>query len=390
LTNLIGVKKTEDEMTKQMRITTCPTVTSCLCAASLCLILLFTVPPAVAADRTSDEFLTGYISAILERDLQWERGSYRVKVVKRVATITDFKDDPIRREEAGKQLRSLDNLQGIKIVVKPADADNPGAVTRFLKITGESEAFPTGDVFEPLIADPKQPRFFVSFYRFASEGERYTMASVGFGETFGLYRKLGSREGDGLQVSVEAALFAQFNMDTPSHDLQNADYTIGIPVTYRYGDNSLRFRVYHQSSHLGDELLLSVNPPNRVNLSFEAVEIMYSRDWRGWRVYGGGEYAFDRDPSDLKPLEAHWGIEYRGSTPIVWNGKPIVGVDMKSLQEHDWSIDTSVKAGLEFGSLWAGQRRLSVLLEWYKGYDPHGQFYVNRCEYLGGGITLGF
>ena len=30
-------------------------------------------------------------------------------------------------------------------------------------ITGEGEAFPTGDLFRPLLADPKQPQFFVSF-----------------------------------------------------------------------------------------------------------------------------------------------------------------------------------------------------------------------------------
>jgi hypothetical protein len=32
-------------------------------------------------------------------------------------------------------------------------------------ITGEGEAFPMGDLFRPLIADPKQPQFFVSFNR---------------------------------------------------------------------------------------------------------------------------------------------------------------------------------------------------------------------------------
>ena len=50
---------------------------------------------------------------------------------------------------------------------------------------GESGAFPVGDVFRPLLADPKQPQFFFSLNRFTSEGERYTLASVGFGETFG-------------------------------------------------------------------------------------------------------------------------------------------------------------------------------------------------------------
>ena len=151
-----------------MRITTCLNVTGRLCAASLCLMLLFPSPPAVAADRAGDEFLTGYIASILERDLHWERDSYILKIVNGVATITLFKDDPVRQEAADKQLRTIDGLQGIAIVVKPADAGKPGAVSRFMGITGEAEAFPMGDLFRPLVADPKQPQFFVNINRFKS------------------------------------------------------------------------------------------------------------------------------------------------------------------------------------------------------------------------------
>jgi len=377
-------------MTTLMRITTLLNVSVRLCAVSLCLLLLFPSSPAVAANKAGDEFLTGYVAAIIERDLHWERDSYILKIVNGVATITLFKDDPTRREAADKQLRAIDGLVGIAIVVKPADAGKPGVVSRITGITGESEAFPTGDLFRPLLADPKQSQFFVSINNFESSGVRYTMASVGFGETFGLYRFFGSREGDGLQLSVEGALFAQFNLDTSSFDLLNADYTIGIPFTYRYGDNSLRFRVYHQSSHLGDELLLSTNHPERVNLSYEAIELIYSRDWRDWRVYGGGEYLIHNDPGDLKPLSAHWGIEYHGSKPLLWNGRPIVGVDMKSFEEHNWDIDTSVKAGLEFGHPNPGQRRLRLMASWYKGFDPRGQFYINKVEYYGLEVSLGF
>ena len=377
-------------MTTLMRITTLLNVTGRLCAVFLCLLLLFPSSPAVAANKAGDEFLTGYVAAIIERDLHWERDSYILKIVNGVATITLFKDDPTRREAADKQLRAIDGLVGIAIVVKPADAGKPGVVSRITGITGESEAFPTGDLFRPLLADPKQSQFFVSINNFESSGVRYTMASVGFGETFGLYRFFGSREGDGLQLSVEGALFAQFNLNTSSFDLLNADYTIGIPFTYRYGDNSLRFRVYHQSSHLGDELLLSANHPERVNLSYEAIELIYSRDWRDWRVYGGGEYLIHNDPGDLKPMSAHWGIEYHGSNPLLWNGRPIVGVDMKSFEEHNWDIDTSVKAGLEFGHPNPGQRRLRLMASWYKGFDPRGQFYINKVEYYGLEVSLGF
>ena len=132
-------------MTMLMRITTCFNVNGCLCAASLLLMLLFQAVPAVAADRASDEFLTGYIASILERDMHWERDSYRLKVVGGVATITLFKDDPVRMEAADKQLHTIDGLHGIAIVVKPADAGkNPGVVSRFPGITGEGEVFPLG------------------------------------------------------------------------------------------------------------------------------------------------------------------------------------------------------------------------------------------------------
>jgi len=246
-------------------------VAGCLCVAALWFMVLLPAPQAVAADRAGDEFLTGYVASILERDLHWEKDSYRLNVAGGVATITLLTDDPARREAAEKQLRSIDGLQDVVIVVLPATGGKPGTASSFLGVTGAGEAFPVGDLFRPLLADPKQPRFFISVNDFHSSVVQYTLASVGIGETFGLYRFLGRREGDGLQLSVEGAIFAQFNLDTSSADLINADYITGLPAAYRYGDTSLRFRIYHQSSHLGDELLLSANPPQRVNLSFEAV-----------------------------------------------------------------------------------------------------------------------
>ncbi len=41
-----------------------------------------------------------------------------------------------------------------------------------------------------------------------------------------------------------------------------------------------------------------------------------SREWRDFRVYGGGEYLIDKTSSTLKPLSVHGGIEYRGSKPF--------------------------------------------------------------------------
>ncbi|MBK6407470.1 MAG: DUF1207 domain-containing protein [Holophagales bacterium] len=63
---------------------------------------------------------------------------------------------------------------------------------------------------------------------------------------------------------------------------------------------------------------------------------------------------------------------------------------MKSLEAHDCAIDTSLKAGLQFGHPDPGQPRLRLMAEWYRRFDPHGQFYVNEVEYYGLALSLGF
>jgi hypothetical protein len=360
-------------------------------AAVLGLLLLLGAPDPATAGEPGDAFLAGYVASILERDLHWPRDSYRIEASGGVATVTLVTDEPAHREAAEKQLRAITGLQGVTIALAPADGGRPGGRGDVAVKPYKGKAFPSGDLFRPLLADPKQPQFFVSVDRFESAGAHYTMSEVGFGETFGMYRWFGGgREGDGLQLSAEASLVARFNMSTSSFNLVNADYTVGIPLTYRRGQNSFRLRLYHQSSHLGDEFLQGANPPDRINLSFEAVEFLYSYEWSGWRGYLGGEYLIHKDPAGLKPASAHWGIEYRGSKPLFWKGRLVGGVDCKSFEEHGWATDTSVKIGLEFGRPNPGQRRLRLMAEWYRGYDPRGQFYMNRVNYYGINLSLGF
>jgi hypothetical protein len=39
------------------------------------------------------------------------------------------------------------------------------------------------------------------------------------------------------------------------------------------------------------------------------------------------------------------------------------------------------RPGLEFGHLNPRQLRLHLMAEWYKGFDPRGQFYNNKVDY---------
>ncbi len=257
-------------------------------------------------------------------------------------------------------------------------------------------AFPKDDVFRPLLADPKQPQFFASWQttRVRTNQTSANIGSVGFGENFGFYTR---RNGcNGWQVGVLAGVFAQFNLDAPSKDLINADYVVGIPISWRSGGWSTRARLYHQSSHIGDEFLLGRPGFNRVNLSFEEVEAILSYDNRWARLYAGGGHLIHREPDSLDRNRVQWGFELRGPTmpsPILGKAleglfiSPILGADFKSFEELQWIINTNVIGGIEW-SMEGSTRRFRILVNYYHGFNPYGQFFAQKIETIGFGLYL--
>jgi Protein of unknown function (DUF1207) len=259
---------------------------------------------------------------------------------------------------------------------------------------------PRGDVFCLLIADPKAPRSFVSMVREAGNAAQSaastTLASVGIGDVFPLGRWNGSTPGDGIQLSLSAGVFAQFDLGTASYDLVNADYVIGLPLTIRRGRNSMRLRIYHQSSHLGDEYLLREPPTvqDRENLSFESLEAIVSRDYGPLRGYAGGEWLVNREPADLARTVAHAGLEFRPMTWIIplrklGGFRVVAATDVKASKEQDWKPGISVRAGVEYDRASGSEppgRRWSLLLEHYEGPSPYGQFFRERVRYSGIGV----
>jgi hypothetical protein len=255
-------------------------------------------------------------------------------------------------------------------------------------------ALPQGDVFCPLLADPKSSGSFVSWERVRSDTSfGNDIGSVGIADRFGLVRWGGPQTGDGLEISVEGGIYAQFDLNSASYDLINADYTVGLPVTYRYGAFSARGRVYHQSSHLGDEFLLRADHPERENLSFQSGELILSCDLAALRLYGGGEYLFNQQPERLQPHVAHGGVEFRERNPLFGSsGIHLVAAgDVKAFERENWKAGYSVRAGFEMGRPREAShvaRRWMLLAEYYNGASPYGQFFRDHIEYAGVGLHL--
>ena len=281
------------------------------------------------------------------------------------------------------------------IDAQTVDAPRCGGGVHASEGTG-TVGFPEDQIFCPLLADPKEARSFMSFLRgtFRSlddpSGEGTSIASVGIGDSFGLVRFGGPDAGEGFQLDVVGSIFAQFDMGAPSNDLINADYIIGVPLTFRRHGFSLRAKLYHQSSHLGDEYLLRDEEIVRENLSFESVELLVSQELGALRAYVGGEKIFRREPDTLPDSLFHTGVELR--TGRARKVQLLAGVDVKTTELHDWSPGVSARVGMEVGRPGPEGhpgRLIMLLVEYYQGPSPYGQFFQDDISYLGAGIHFG-
>lgn len=254
--------------------------------------------------------------------------------------------------------------------------------------------FPQGQMFYPPMASPKEPRTHVTYLRLNLPNDNFNIGSVGFGDSFGLVRWPGWGDEDAWQLSISGAVLAQFNLDAPSMDLINADYIIGFPLAYRNGPWSARARIFHQSSHLGDEFLLQPQNPElkatHINLSFETMELLGAWQWKEFQFTAGPSYILHTD-TDLKRYSVQGGIDYQARNPVF---KPTMrlfaSVLCHSWEETDWNPDFDAKAGINIRSPYTEKRSIQIFGEYYNGNLPFGQFYKLQAEYYGVGINVSF
>jgi hypothetical protein len=283
--------------------------------------------------------------------------------------------------EEGKVVQILSEIPNVT-AVKIADASNQ----EFATTSDEETARPTNDqnlsengtavlsngllpkghLFKPLVADPRWAHFSVAYRNYQSNNfDGRNISSVSFGETIPFYRTNIGNSLAQVEMGIQGGVFSDFNLGAPSADLLNTDFIASFYSSVRAGQFSAFGRLYHQSSHLGDEFLLRMENTKfqRVNLSYEGADLKLSYELPyGVRIYGGGGGIFDKYPSNLKTWSAQSGVEFRSPWRIDFASmRPIVAVDLKNFQENNWSTDVSARAGVEFEQLQVLSRKLQLM-----------------------------
>jgi len=357
-----------------------------------CLVLLLTLLAAgrAVAAPGDDSFIAGYAAAVLEREFSLKAPSLRVQ-----NGVVSLPASELATADRARIVAELERIPGVARVVvleagAPPPVPPPSPSPEPPRILSEWQAgvLPGGVLFKPLIADPRWPHFAASWQHYIDDRQLTDVAAVSFGESFAFYRdRIG---GAWWEIGLHAGVFSIFDLDAQSFDLVNADYMVGLPLMLRYEDFTGMFRVFHQSSHLGDEFLLRTKT-NRINLSYEAIDLKLSYEFGDVvRLYGGGSYLFDQTPSTLDPFSVQYGLELRSPWPSResrW--RPIAAVDVKQWEENNWSADVSARAGVEIDGVLL-TRKLQILIEYFSGHSPNGQFYKDKVQYIGLGTHFHF
>ena len=252
--------------------------------------------------------------------------------------------------------------------------------------------------FRPFIADPHQVTAGVA-WRFNDQKLGKNLIPVSYGTFVPLFRwiDIWPMRGD-LQFEIEGALWAIFDPLHDSSPLIDADYYIGFPLTYLFGNWAFRLRGYHISTHIGDEFLLDHHHFKRLNPSIEVFDFYVSNQFtRDIRLYGGvGWLACQDDSYRVGRFYCQLGAEIRFSKLGYRDycnrlyGEPFFAMDFYYQTHFKNHINSNYALGYEWGKVSGNRHRLRIFLEYHDGYALEGQFSIYPTHYLSIRTTYGY
>lgn len=337
----------------------------------------------------SDSYMEAYIQGTL--DTKYPDTGLVVTVRNGDVFLKNLPSDSARAEEIVLFVTSLTH-RPVKEVLRSKGVSVPTSDEKE-SATWHGVWLPQSTILYPTqIANPRQISFSGGARFFDGIAGKIATA-VSFGDQFPLYRWAGFKGGD-LQLEVEGGAFAIFDMYKREFPLINADYYGGFPLTYAKGLWSYRLRLYHISSHIGDEFLESHNGFLRKNKSFEALD--FSTDYqvcKNLRFYLVlGSVVHSDSEMYMKRGYAQYGFEVRGPRADFKQlfGQPFLSVHAQNWQENHYAQDMTYALGYEWGKIHGVGRKVRAFLEYHNGFSPDGQFSRVRTKYIAFRLSYGF
>ena len=237
-----------------------------------------------------------------------------------------------------------------------------------------------GRAFAPIYADPREAQFKLG-YLHEFGGKSFFDFTIGGDADLAYWSGPGSRR---TSLSGRGLISSRFELNSDSFDLQNTDFQGGLALGTACGDRSYEAYLFHQSSHLGDELVGS-GSRSKIDYIQNSARLLASQKWGHLRGYCGLTVNFFNEPDEYdNRFQFQVGAEKRfleGTRPMY------LAVDIQAKEGLDWHPNAIIEFGVELGNLKTTKNRQRLYIQLFTGYSNMGQFYNERESYLLFGVA---
>ena len=249
--------------------------------------------------------------------------------------------------------------------------------------------FPHSRIFPSVFLDPLECQISGASNFLSRKGNNLSLYNlVNFGFTTPVIAK--HSEAFSWEINFGAATFTQFDLLKKSNGsylagLLNNDYKLTADFSLQKNRNVFRLRLFHISSHLGDDYMLRHNDtiPNDKSDNYEQADFTFLRlNGKDYWYAGAGEiytpYSFRKRFSVFGGGLWNFGksekINFFGS------------FNLKLLQENNFSPDFRDAYGINI--MRNKEPLLRIWIEFYSGHLPYSTLKYGRISWIGAGMSI--
>ncbi|NOU19764.1 MAG: DUF1207 domain-containing protein [Bacteroidales bacterium] len=244
--------------------------------------------------------------------------------------------------------------------------------------------FPRNRVFPSVFLDPLECQISGGSYILSRKGNSESLYSL---VNFGFTKPVVVKHGKSIlwELNFGAATFTQFDLikkDNGSYlaGLLNNDYKLSGDISVQKNKHVLRFRLFHVSSHLGDDYMLRHNDtiPNDKSDNYEQADLTYLRLISNGYWYAGiGEVYTKYVFRERLSVQGGGLWDFGKSKPV----NLFTSISIKIFAENEFNPDLRTALGVSFNR--KSESLVRIWLEYYSGQLPYSTLKYGRVNWLG-------
>lgn len=249
--------------------------------------------------------------------------------------------------------------------------------------------FPDNRLYPVIFLDPMECQMMGGSYFLSQKGKELSLYST---VNLGFSLPVLARSGEKIswEVNFGTAIFSQFDLQKKEDEtylagLMNNDFRLSADFSMKMKNDLLKLRIFHMSSHLGDDFILRYPDTlqNDKSANYEQADITYLRLVHDSYFYAGAggiytKYIF-RDRFSL----FGGGVYNFGKQRTL---RYFTGLDLKALEENNWNPDIRAAFGISIRK--HSEPLLRIWIEYYSGNLPYSTINYGRIKWFGMAMAL--